>query len=230
MGGVSGGMTGGLSGGVSGGNEPIGGITGGSDEPIGGISGGMMGGMTGGMSGGMIGGTIDDPVDLQYRSLVIQDVSSEIDQAGTPGVDVCEVIIECDTPLEVVDFSSNRGESPLCNGSNGNHCLCTDEINETCATGVNRTDPPVAYDGNNTCTDNYVSLGLAGRLILNYNTNLVGCTIQIIELAGQTSEAYHVKLCTDATLVNCLDAQNGQTGTSEEDGAVSTSFLFNSDP
>jgi hypothetical protein len=219
----AGGMMGGATGGDTGGDA--GGMTGGT---TGGDAGGMTGGDTGGMTGGDTGGMTGGMTTAPYTYLVIQDTSDDVNNDGTPGADVCEVTIECPMAAPAVSAAElNIGESELCDGSNGMNCICTEEMNATCSSGINRGDETVAYDGDATCEDNYVSIGEEGQLVLAYDADLTGCTINIVEKSGNDSEGYIVAICAGDSLEECMDPQEGMTGSSPDDGAVSTSFVFN---
>ena len=151
----------------------------------------------------------------------------DISPNGTPGADVCEVAVVCPMNIpNIIESTHLRGESEECNGTNNDHCLCTEEIDDICTSGVNRSNESLAYDGNDQCGDNYMSLGINGQLVLGYDTDLIGCTIRVVELAGNDREGYSVNVCTDSTLEECMNAQEGMTGSSFGEGGIGTSFTF----
>jgi hypothetical protein len=192
------------------GGMPVGGM------PVGGMPVGVI--PEGGMSNNMTG---------EYTYLIVRDTSVEINNRGTPGADLCEVSVDCPMDqLILLDATLNMGASELCTGQNRSNCLCTQDINETCDTGINRIDEDLVSDGIDQCGDNYMSLGLAGQLVLSYNAPLIGCTIQVIESSGLDNEGYSVTVCTDNTLVNCMEPQSGMTSTMPLDEGILSTFTF----
>lgn len=173
---------------------------------MGGNMGGMMGGVMGGMMGGMAGA--EEPV---YSVIVILDETTDLNNDGTPGVDICEVEVDCPdetTLLSETNVQADLVNSDECDGSNGMNCVCVDPVQPTCGSGINRNDADNATDGTY-CEedgDNYVTLGKDGTLTLEYDRSVLGCTLKVFEKGGVNTESYAVYVCPEgyAGLSDCV--------------------------
>ena len=127
----------------------------------------------------------------EYRYIFVSDYSApESDNdTGTAGADICSVVAECEgaaVGLTVANFSAGDGTS--------------DDHNDPSA-AVNVEDE--CDPGNNA---HYVSLGLNGSISLEADVALVeGCTINVDEFVGSTTESYSIEVCIDAAGEDCLD-------------------------
>ena len=152
---------------------------------------------------------LDD--DFHYKFLVIQDKSTDINNNGTPGVDICEISVDCNGAVDPSDFYLGPTDSPVCDGSNDDNCLCVDAVDGVCR-GTNRNDVNFAFDGNVACSpDGFVSLGINGTIIAEYDleNGLAGCFLTVHELNKDGSgdgEVYQVGICQNDTDVNLDDA------------------------
>lgn len=158
---------------------------------------GGAGGM-GGMGGGM--------VETEYRYVIIVDDSPETDTDGTAGVDICGMVANCNgAELTGVGADLSLGEGEVCDGN-------TTEA--PCSSGVNRQNPGTALDTGALCdpaTNNeepshYVSIGVGGELAVEFDQDLQGCDVEVIEHAGRDAEAYRVYVCESNEINNdtCL--------------------------
>jgi len=180
-GGATGGATGGDCGGAEGGN----------------VSGGANGGSGGGAEGGSAGGsTPEAPV---YSVIVIVDETSDVNDDGTPGVDICEVDIVCGESVEAqLDAANSAIGSDICDGSNGENCVCQETVAPTCTSGIDRSDFGNAYDGIDCSADeqNYVSLGISGYVSFDLDgADANGCEVTVKEKQGTNEESYSVLAC-----------------------------------
>ncbi len=147
------------------------------------------------------GGAVEPEPD--YSIVLIRDISTEINGAGTPGSDICGVAVDCGGEA----VTSNR--VPTYDPGTGGICgQGTDQepVGE-CDSGVARNNPNAALDDGMVCEpvdpdpnfdDNrscYVSLGIDGELGVNFGRDLQGCTITIVEHAGRDTENYEVFIC-----------------------------------
>lgn len=182
-----------------------------------GAAGGAGGGgdtdMGAGGEGGVGGG--GGPV---YSWVRVVDISDEENMAGTPGVDICGIIVDCgDGPLSGMSPTYSQGMGDLCSAM-GPDCSAV------------RTDPAAANDNGDACdpvsmpTSDYVSLGLGGEVAVDYGQDLRGCDVTIIEHAGNDTEAYEIWVCAEAS-DNCLndvalleDADGGNSSTTVPGG------------
>lgn len=134
-----------------------------------------------------------DPPPLVYRYVVIADDSPEENTSGTAGADVCGVRVECDgREVAPLDATLVLGAGVVCDGTPNAVCGMT-----------RREDPHAALDDGATCTgasspSDYVSLGVAGELAIDFGRALDGCRLTVVELIGRDSEAYDVYLCARA--------------------------------
>ncbi|MBM4292254.1 MAG: hypothetical protein FJ138_13135 [Deltaproteobacteria bacterium] len=185
-GGATGGATGGDCGGAEGGN----------------VSGGANGGSVGGAEGGSVGGsTPEAPV---YSVIVIVDQTSDVNDDGTPGVDICEVDIVCGEGVRARLDEDNSGiGSNICDGSNGENCVCQDIVIEpTCTSEIDRSNFRIA-DNDEGCDASergkvsaYVSLGIGGYIAFDLDgADANGCQVTVEEKQGSDEESYSVLAC-----------------------------------
>jgi len=133
-----------------------------------------------------------------YNTLLIVDYSTEENQAGTPGADICGVSAVCNgRPLASVAALLSLGDGELC-----------DSIRAGCP--ADRTDPNAARDNGAQCEpasapSDYVSLGMGGVLAVQFAESLRGCTAEVVELVGNQDEGYEVYVCTDSQGTECLN-------------------------
>lgn len=139
-----------------------------------------------------------------YNYVIIVDTSSEVNADGTPGADIGEVTVTC-AGAEVngsVDPASNSGESPDCDGDNGDNCICPGNgfMEDVCGSGKDRGNLALTIDGTTSADDgeNYASLGEGGQLVLVFADDLAGCNIVVDEKVGGDAESYEVWVCAGA--------------------------------
>ena len=131
------------------------------------------------------------PAAPEYTFIHITDFSDEESDngSGTGGVDICSVSATCEggaVGLSVANFTPGTGTSD-------------DHDDPAAALTVEAECDP----GDNT---HYVSLGREGSLILESDTAFVaGCTIEVDEYVGSTTESYSVEVCTDAAGAECSE-------------------------
>jgi hypothetical protein len=159
----------------------------------GGVGGGAGG--EGGM-GGEGGGN-----DVEHTMLRIFDLDSMDDGAGTTGVDLCGITVDCGR--NAISATPTIGEGEVCTAE-GPGC------------STNRADPEAILDDGAECEadsvpSHYISLGSGGTIDVIFDGDLKGCEITIVEFAGATEEGWEAFVC-DADGENCLN----------EDGAVHT--------
>ncbi len=154
------------------------------------------------------GGTGGDVMGPEYRYVIIGDATEGGDPGnGTPGVDICGVVVDCaGTELTGINGRLEPGEGDICDGN-------TTEA--PCESGVNRANAATALDTGAMCDpannseepSHYVSLGLAGELALEFDQDLQGCTVTVVEHAGRDTEGYNVYVCESDVLNNetCLN-------------------------
>jgi hypothetical protein len=202
-----------------GGTDLLGGATGGAEDceeggAIGGETGGAIGGAMGGDMGGATGGA-----ETVYNTLIILDETTDVNDDGTPGVDICEIEVTCnDEPAIENDYVGYLG-SDECNGENGENCVCIEPVEPTCTSGIDRGDFSLAFDGA-TCDadgDNYVSLGQDGDIEATYDVNLLGCSVKVYEKGGRNTEGYSVFACPAdyESLEDCIEV-GGFVSSNEE--------------
>jgi hypothetical protein len=168
------------------------------------------GGDTAGAPGDSAGDSAGDAVTT-YGKVVVLDTTTDINADGTPGVDICEILVECDgAELDGGEFVQDPGESPTCDGSNDANCLCVDAVEGICG-GTDRTDGSFAFDGDASCEgDNWVSIGINGAIVYE-NSGLEMCAaidVSVTERGGPQTETYITALCSSDLSVNDIDVSN----------------------
>ena len=155
------------------------------DEECGADGGTACDGDVTGPVGDMVAPQVDmEPAAPEYLFVIISDYSeAESDNgSGTAGADICSVVVTCDgtaASLSVASFTAGEG------------------VNE------DHDDPAAAISVEDECDPgnnaHYVSLGLEGVLALESDTAIVaGCTVEVDEYVGSTTESYSIEACTDA--------------------------------
>lgn len=187
------------------------------DSADGGAGGAGGGGTADGGPGGAGGEGGAGGGGVVYNHIYIADTSDEENMAGTPGVDICGVIVECGgTALTGLSTSYEQGSGALCENIG-------DDVGGMCS--AKRNDPDRANDDGASCepgsapVSDYVSLGLGGGLSIMYGQDLRGCDVTIIEHSGSNTESYEIYVCADA-FENCL---NDEAVHADNDGG-NTSF------
>jgi len=151
-----------------------------------------------------------------FRWVIILDESSDR-REGTPGADICGATMSCGGgDLLAISGALIAGDGVVCDGRPSDICGDTP-----------RDRPAAALDDGSSCEpgsspSDYVSIGMAGMLALDFGRDLVGCSGLVVELQGGDEEAYGVYICqTDA-----LDADTCILGRSivEVDNGGSVSF------
>ena len=122
---------------------------------------------------------------LAYWTLVIVDTSAEENFSGMPGVDICGV---------KVDEEVGSPEVTQYRPGDGGVCMSGDE---RCS---DRSDVHAAEDDGTSCDDrsvpsDFVSLGMGGRLVLQFHEPIDGLDVTIVEHAGAENESYIVFVC-----------------------------------
>lgn len=130
------------------------------------------------------------PGEGGYRHLMITDDSVEENASGTPGVDICGVYAVCDgVRLSGRRASLSTRDQGICAvGASG------------CA--ASRGDPSAAEDDGAACVggstpSDYVSLGMSGTLRMEFERDLNGCVLYVVELNGVEVEDAEVSICLD---------------------------------
>ena len=141
---------------------------------------------------GTTGGTVTEPT--VYNMVVIMDMTTDINNDGTPGVDILEVDFTCESDVEVSSVDGELG-SPVCDGSNGDNCVCQETVAPTCTSGIDRSDFNSAYDADE---ETYVSLGIEGSLGFIFTGDVNGCTVTVREKQGTNEESYAVFACPES--------------------------------
>ena len=214
---------GGAMGGAEGGAADCGGAAGGA---MGGAMGGTMGGAMGGTMGGAMGGagTMTQPI---YNTIVILDSTNEINNKGTPGVDIAEVDFDCPDGIDRSGSADGELGSDVCDGDNDANCVCRVEVLDFCG-ATDRGDFRSAEDGD---PETYVSLGIEGLVQFKFTGDVNGCEVSIFEVQGRNPEAYQVFACQDGALEAdnpeelCVEVSQaaypaGDAGTQEENTFV----------
>lgn len=132
-----------------------------------------------------------------FNWLLIFDDGAFEPEDGTPGADICGVETACGTPTSAV---LTPGSGMLC-VSDGPGCP------------ANRTDPIAALDDGARCDwesapSDFVSLGEFGSLFIEFDADLRGCTLMIVELAGRIPEPYSVFVCDSIDLEEAFCLNN----------------------
>ena len=178
------------------------------------------------------GGSVDPP-PAAYSVVLIRDISTETNAAGTPGADICGVAVDCGGTVITTDRAPyyQPGQGGICGQG-------TDQEPEgQCDSGVARNNPAAALDDGMACEpvdpdpnfgDNrscYVSLGVNGELGVKFNQDLQGCTVTVVEHAGRDIENYEVFICAedangDPDPTNCLTGDMA-AATTDMGGSIS---------
>lgn len=137
------------------------------------------------------------PEPVTYSWLHIVDDSPTEEGRGGDGVDICGVYARCDGEQWVGALGTYfLGAGEVCDGTT---------LDGVCETGVDRTNPNDALDAGERCRphaeneappSDFVSLGLGGRLSLEFDVDLRGCEITVVEQGEGVVEAYDVYVCT----------------------------------
>jgi hypothetical protein len=155
------------------------------------------------------------PPEVVYSVVVISDISQATNAAGTAGVDICGVSAACGDGL----FTG--ASAPLYSPGEGGICGDGNTPEDVCSSGIGRNDPAAALDdgaqcdavardtsapGNLSC---YVSVGVGGDLGIDFQQDLRGCGIAVVEHPGRDAEGYEVFICPldaddEVDLANCL--------------------------
>jgi hypothetical protein len=92
---------------------------------------------------------------------------------------------------------SDLGQSPICDGSNDEHCVCVNEVDNICE-GTNRADSALAFNGNSSCEEgDWSSTGINGYIALEID-DLFECDrieVNVRERDGPNEEQYLIGLC-----------------------------------
>ena len=209
---------GGAEGGAAGGAEDCGGAEGATTA-------GSVGGAIGGATGGAVAGT-DTPATV-YSLIVVFDDTTDVNNDGTPGVDICEVNIDCTDAEAQLDAANSGLGSEVCDGTNNDNCVCRDAVAGICG-GTDRGDIELAYDGDASCSgDNYVSLGINGALMFDVGQDANGCNVSVFEKQGPNEESYRVFACpndfqdvNDCIEVGVQTIASGESGVDNQDYTV----------
>ncbi len=156
---------------------------------------------------------------ISYPFVVISDISEAENIDGMPGVDICRVQLDCngETRLGTVeDYDAGTGQ--IC-GQAGVELTA-------CAEGVVFNDPAMGVDGNSLCDpaertadggSPFVSLGMGGQLVVRFESDVQGCSLDIAEHVGAEVEGYRFKLCAETAggqvdLNRCIGEQSFENG------------------
>ena len=194
-----------------------------------GVEAGAEGGAAGGdecLEGGVEGGVEGGAEAVVYSVIVIQDNTDDINNDGTPGVDLCEIDIECADGAVTEAAGSLQSGSPECDGSNNDDCICREEVAGICG-GTDRGDDSLIFDGIycDEDGDNYASVGIGGEYTLDTGVDLMGCDVTVHEKKGSNAESYLVYACPAdyTTLVDdCVEIGYSEAASGE--GVDSQSF------
>lgn len=147
----------------------------------------------GGVGGeGGEGGGVAGP---EYRYVIIVDDTMVSGGQGTDGGDFCGLVANCGgADLTGTNATLLVGGGQVCDGT-------TTEA--PCTSGVNRQNAPTILDtgsncdpaNNNTEPSDYVSLGLSGQIAVEFDVDLQGCTLTVVEHDGRDDEPYEVYVC-----------------------------------
>ena len=143
-----------------------------------------------------------------YNFVVVQDTTEDINNDGTPGVDICEIDIVCGgDPVSSVNVDVMPGsEACAADGSNSENCICDGSHSEAvCGSGTNRGNAEWLFDGDSSCEgDNWTSIGIDGYASLEVE-GLADCAsvdVTVTEKDGPNNESYIVALCDSAENLN----------------------------
>ncbi|MCB9527770.1 MAG: hypothetical protein H6703_12300 [Myxococcales bacterium] len=164
---------------------------------------GMADAMPDGMADAMVDAMPDAmPEPAVIRWLIVVDESEEENRAGTAGADICGAVAFCEGAEFIgVAAQSIGGDGLVCDGVPSAVCGMTA-----------RDDPAAALDDGAVCAggsspSDYVSLGIAGELAIDFGRDLRGCSVEVVELLGRETEAFAVFACATPVLLaeSCLD-------------------------
>lgn len=148
-----------------------------------------------------------DPELPKYRYIIISDETLDENMSGTPGADICGLIANCGAgDFNAVGATLIMGGGVVCDGTS---------MAAPCESGVSRANPVAALDNGAACEpasnpSDYVSLGLAGELAVEFNVDLAGCNITVVEWEGRQNEPYSVYAC-QSPLLDASTCFNGGT-------------------
>jgi hypothetical protein len=155
-----------------------------------------------------------EPV-VTYNQVVVVDTTTDINDDGTPGVDICEVDIACDgAPVGMIDdIKQDFGDSPSCNADNGDNCVCDGtEMRGVCTSGTDRANKQLTFDNDASCEgNNYSSVGISGYLSY-VSSSFADCgtiDVTVTERDGNNDESYIVALCGDIANININEMMFG---------------------
>ena len=175
-------------------------------------------------AGDTAGDTAGETPVVTYNYVVVQDKSEYVNGVGTPGVDICEIDLECDTGDSELEVSigaveADLGKSGACesaadNGDDG--CVCVGQAvteDNLCGT-TDRNNEDRVIDGDRSCAgDDYVSTGIEGWIAVEVE-NLSACEsldVTVFERGGGEEEAYVVGLCADLDNITFSDIMMGDS-------------------
>lgn len=190
----------------------------------------------GDVAGGDVAGEAagDDTPVVTYNQVVVVDTTTDINNDGTPGVDICEVDIACDgQPVgNVANIEQSFGDSPSCNADNGDNCVCDGtEMRGVCTSGTDRADKNLTFDGDASCEgDNWSTVGISGYLSYQ-SESFADCgsiDVTVTERDGNNDESYIVALCGDVANINISEMMFGDAcavlGSAETSGTSTFSW------
>ena len=163
-----------------------------------------------------------------FSSVVIQDITEDINDDGTPGVDICEISLTCDgTPISEVAIGVEPG-SDWCDGSNNDNCICPGEAIEGICGGTDRGNSDWLFDDDDSCSgDNWTSIGINGRIVVD--AEIEACDqidVSVAEKddgAGMEVEGFIVALCSDTSALEYNELMFGDAcvviGSAENGGS-----------
>lgn len=174
-----------------------------------------------------------------YNFVVVQDTSTEINDDGTPGADICEVDVICgDTPVASASVAIMSG-SAACDGSNSDNCVCDgSNMDAPCSSGKDRGNGEWIFDGDDSCDgDNWASLGIDGYVSLEIAdlANCASVAVTVTEKAGPQNESYIIALCDDAANLDysemmfgdsCAILGSAETGAGDGEAVPSETFSW----
>lgn len=175
---------------------------------------------------------------VEYNFVVVKDTSTDINDDGTPGADICEVGITCGgTAINNVNLSNNQGSSPDCaSAADKDNCVCAGATISGLCGGTNRADVSHIWDNVDTCEDDdYISVGIDGYVALEVTgQTLSECEsvgVTVTEKDGPNNESYIVGLCTSLANLDFSEMVMGDScliiGSAESSGTQSFSWSPN---
>lgn len=171
---------------------------------------------------------------VAYNQVVVVDTTTDINDDGTPGVDICEVDIACDgEAVGMIDnIAQSFGDSPSCNADNGDNCVCDGtEMRGVCTSGTDRANKELTFDGDASCeNDNWSTVGISGYLAYE-SASFADCgsiDVTVTERDGNNDESYIVALCGDVADINISEMMFGDAcaviGSAETSGTSNFSW------